>query len=39
MQRLVRDSIVVTQHAFLGEGNYDASGAIFVGIPPVTPYP
>ncbi|MBN3505813.1 acyl-CoA dehydrogenase family protein [Burkholderia cenocepacia] len=39
MQRLVRDSIVVTQHAFLGEGNYDASGAVFVGIPPATPYP
>ncbi|OLL32003.1 acyl-CoA dehydrogenase [Burkholderia sp. SRS-W-2-2016] len=39
MQRLVRDSIVVTQHAFLGEGTYDASGALFVGIPPVTPYP
>ncbi|MDR5836158.1 acyl-CoA dehydrogenase family protein [Caballeronia sp. LZ034LL] len=39
MQRLVRDSIVVTQHAFLGEGTFDASGAVFVGIPPVTPYP
>jgi alkylation response protein AidB-like acyl-CoA dehydrogenase len=39
MQRLVRDSIVVTQHAFLGEGTYDASGAIFVGVAPVTPYP
>jgi alkylation response protein AidB-like acyl-CoA dehydrogenase len=39
MQRLVRDSIVVTQHAFLGEGTYDASGALFVGMPPVTPYP
>jgi len=39
MQRLVRDSIVVTQHAFLGEGTYDASGALFVGIAPVTPYP
>lgn len=39
MQRLVRDSIVVTQHAFLGEGTYDAAGALFVGIPPVTPYP
>jgi indole-3-acetate monooxygenase len=39
MQRLVRDSIVVTQHAALGEGIYDASGALFVGIPPVTPYP
>ncbi|KAA0998329.1 flavin-dependent monooxygenase [Paraburkholderia panacisoli] len=39
LQRLVRDSIVVTQHAFLGEGTYDASGALFVGVPPVTPYP
>ncbi|MDR5753314.1 MULTISPECIES: acyl-CoA dehydrogenase family protein [unclassified Caballeronia] len=39
MQRLVRDSIVVTQHAFLGEGTYDASGALFVGVAPVTPYP
>ena len=39
MQRMVRDSIVVTQHAFLGEGTYDASGALFVGIAPVTPYP
>ncbi|TKC80239.1 flavin-dependent monooxygenase [Trinickia terrae] len=40
LQQLVRDSIVVTQHAFLGEGTYDASGALFVGIAPVvTPYP
>ncbi|NPT43855.1 flavin-dependent monooxygenase [Paraburkholderia sp. 1N] len=39
LQRLVRDSIVVTQHAFLGEGTYDASGALFAGVPPVTPYP
>ncbi|MBP0593323.1 flavin-dependent monooxygenase [Paraburkholderia sp. LEh10] len=39
LQRLVRDSMVVTQHAFLGEGTYDASGALFVGIAPVTPYP
>ncbi|SOF01071.1 Acyl-CoA dehydrogenase [Burkholderia sp. OK233] len=39
MQRLVCDSIVVTQHAFLGEGTYDASGAIFVGVAPATPYP
>ena len=39
LQRLVRDSIVVTQHAFLGEGTYDASGALFAGIAPVTPYP
>ncbi|SOE99004.1 Acyl-CoA dehydrogenase [Burkholderia sp. OK233] len=39
LQRLVRDSIVVTQHAFLGECTYDASGALFAGIAPVTPYP
>lgn len=40
MQRLVRDSIVVTQHGFLGEGSYDGAGAVFAGIAPViTPYP
>jgi alkylation response protein AidB-like acyl-CoA dehydrogenase len=39
LQRMVRDSMVVTQHAFLGEATYDGAGAIFTGIPPVTPYP
>ncbi|MGI4855709.1 MAG: acyl-CoA dehydrogenase family protein [Janthinobacterium lividum] len=39
LQRLVRDSMVVTQHAFLGEATYDSAGAIFTGVPPVTPYP
>jgi alkylation response protein AidB-like acyl-CoA dehydrogenase len=40
MQRLVRDSMVVTQHAFLGEATYDGAGAIFAGIAPtITPYP
>ncbi|AIO72214.1 hypothetical protein DM80_4252 [Burkholderia multivorans] len=39
LQQLVRDSIVVTQHAFLGEATYDGSGALFAGIDPVTPYP
>ncbi|HEX3635017.1 MAG TPA: acyl-CoA dehydrogenase family protein [Paraburkholderia sp.] len=40
MQRLVRDSMVVTQHAFLGEGVYDAAGALFVGMSPAfAPYP
>jgi alkylation response protein AidB-like acyl-CoA dehydrogenase len=39
MQHLLRDSIVVTQHATLGDGTYDAAGALFVGVPPVTPYP
>jgi alkylation response protein AidB-like acyl-CoA dehydrogenase len=40
MQHLVRDCMVVTQHAFLGEATYDGAGAIFAGIAPtITPYP
>lgn len=39
LQRLVRDSMVVTQHAFLGEATYDGAGAIFAGIEPTVPYP
>jgi alkylation response protein AidB-like acyl-CoA dehydrogenase len=39
LQRLVRDSMVVTQHGFLGESTYDGAGAIFAGIDPVVPYP
>ncbi|MDT8842938.1 acyl-CoA dehydrogenase family protein [Paraburkholderia fungorum] len=38
LQRLLRDAMVVTQHAFLGEGNYDGAGAVFVGIPPIPGY-
>ena len=38
LQRLVRDAMVVTQHAFLGEGNYDGAGAVFVGVPPIPGY-
>ncbi len=38
LQRLLRDSIVVTQHAFLAEGNYDGAGAVFVGVPPIPGY-
>jgi alkylation response protein AidB-like acyl-CoA dehydrogenase len=34
--RLMRDAMVVTQHAFLGEGNFDGAGAVFTG---VTPFP
>ena len=36
LQQYVRDAMVVTQHAFLGEGNYDAGGAVFAG---GTPFP
>jgi alkylation response protein AidB-like acyl-CoA dehydrogenase len=40
MQRLARDSMVVTQHAFLGEATYDGAGAIFAGVAPIiAPYP
>ena len=38
LQRLMRDAMVVTQHAFLGEGNYDGAGAVFVGVPPIPSY-
>jgi indole-3-acetate monooxygenase len=38
LQRLVRDSMVVTQHAFLSEGNYDGAGAVFVGVPSIPGY-
>jgi alkylation response protein AidB-like acyl-CoA dehydrogenase len=38
MQRLVRDSMVVTQHAFLAEGNYDGAGSVFVGGKPFPGY-
>lgn len=39
MQWILRDSMVVTQHAFLSEATYDGAGAIFSGISPLTPYP
>jgi alkylation response protein AidB-like acyl-CoA dehydrogenase len=38
LQRFLRDSMVVTQHAFLAEGNYDGAGAVFVGVPPIPGY-
>lgn len=38
LQRLLRDSMVVTQHAFLAEGNFDGAGAVFVGVPPIPGY-
>lgn len=39
LQWILRDSMVVTQHAFLGEATYDSAGALFAGIEPTTPYP
>ncbi|MDB5997333.1 MAG: hsaA 1 [Pseudomonas sp.] len=39
LQWILRDSMVVTQHAFLGEATYDSAGALFAGIAPTTPYP
>jgi alkylation response protein AidB-like acyl-CoA dehydrogenase len=39
LQRIVRDSMVVTQHALLGESGYDGAGAVFAGIPPFKGYP
>ena len=39
LQRMVRDTMVVTQHAFLGESTYDGAGSVFAGLDPVVPYP
>lgn len=39
LQHILRDSMVVTQHASLSEGTYDAAGAVFTGVVPTTPYP
>ena len=39
LQRILRDCMVVTQHASLSEGTYEAAGAIFTGVMPGMPYP
>jgi alkylation response protein AidB-like acyl-CoA dehydrogenase len=39
LQHIVRDSMVVTQHAFLSESTFDNAGAMFAGIPPGPGYP
>ena len=39
LQRMVRDSMVVTQHAFLNEMVYENAGAILTGTAPTPPYP
>ncbi|MBM7062793.1 flavin-dependent monooxygenase [Pseudomonas sp. UL073] len=35
LQRYLRDAMVVTQHAFLGDGMYDGAGAVMLGVPPI----
>ncbi|SCX54447.1 Acyl-CoA dehydrogenase [Klenkia marina] len=37
LQPLVRDSMVPTQHAFLGPAMYDAAGAVLMGLPATVP--
>lgn len=37
MQRYLRDALVVTQHAFLGDGIYDGAGAVLMDVPPSIP--
>lgn len=39
LQLLVRDAMVVTQHATLSEATYDSAGAVFAGVTPSVPYP
>ena len=38
LQLYLRDAMVVTQHAFMSEGLYDAAGSIFTGLPPYRGY-
>jgi len=39
LQQILRDCLVVTQHASLSEGTFEAAGAIFSGVMPGMPYP
>ncbi|WP_347556448.1 acyl-CoA dehydrogenase family protein [Robbsia sp. KACC 23696] len=39
LQKMVRDAMVVTQHAFLNEAVYEGAGSMFVGLTPSMPYP
>lgn len=39
LQQIMRDCMVVTQHAALSEGTFEAAGAIFAGVMPGMPYP
>jgi indole-3-acetate monooxygenase len=39
MQRRVRDSMMVTQHAFVSEGNLENAGRVMVGMTPTPGFP
>lgn len=39
LQQILRDSMVVTQHAALSEGTFEAAGALLAGVKPGIPYP
>ena len=39
LQQILRDSMVVIQHAFLSEGTYENAGALLAGVAPGAGYP
>lgn len=39
MQRFLRDALVVSQHAFLGEGHYESAGRVLLGMPAAPGFP
>ncbi|MHA3791848.1 acyl-CoA dehydrogenase family protein [Sphingomonas sp. YL-JM2C] len=39
IQQFLRDALVVNQHAFLGEANYEAGGRMLLGLPPSPGFP
>jgi alkylation response protein AidB-like acyl-CoA dehydrogenase len=39
LQQIMRDCMVVTQHAALSEATFEAAGALFAGVTPGMPYP
>jgi alkylation response protein AidB-like acyl-CoA dehydrogenase len=39
MQLIVRDAMVVTQHAALSEGTYESAGTVLAGLPPPAGFP
>lgn len=39
LQHILRDAMVVAQHAALNEGTFEGVGAVFAGLPPGVAYP